>query len=91
MLFKACVLLEQFFFNKLCQSVFTSPQIAADLKMQTNMHLRSPGGELPCALSLGLLQALSKVNREAAQKVRMCTQEQRPRLVPPTNASWCRL
>lgn len=50
------------FSNKLCESILPS-----NLKMQTNMHLRLPGGELPRALSLGLLQTCprSSMNQRA--------------------------
>lgn len=53
-------------FNKLCKSVFTPPQIEADLKMQTNMHLRSPGGGTCLCSFPGTVADLSRVIHESA-------------------------
>lgn len=64
MLFKACVLLDQFS-NKLCKKIY--PQVEADLKMQTNMHLRYPGGTFLRSLP-GIAANLSEVIHEPLRK-----------------------
>lgn len=64
MLFKACVRLDQFS-NKLCKDVL--PPSRSSLKMQTNMHLRYPGGGLSCSLP-GIAANLSGVIHEPQRK-----------------------
>lgn len=64
MLFKACVLLDQFS-NKLCKKIYR--QVEADLKMQTNMHLRYPGGNFLRSLP-GIAANLSEVIHEPLRK-----------------------
>lgn len=66
MLFKAFVLLEKFLISFVKVYLLPSPQIEADLKMQTNMHLRSPGGGTSLCSFPEIAADLSKVIHKSA-------------------------